>query len=91
MATDMSGVITSLQDQTKVLAKIQQSLSGGAPVPLPNYTVAALPTTAATGALAYAVNGRKPGEGSGAGTGIVVWYNVTGAWFAVTSGAQVTS
>jgi len=68
MATDMSGVITSLQDLTKVLAAMVQVLKGGAPVRLPAYTVAALPTTAELGSLAYAANGRKPGEGSGAGT-----------------------
>jgi hypothetical protein len=91
MATDMSGIIASLQDQTKVLAALVQAIKGSGPVPLPSYAVAALPITSGIGSLSYAVNGRKPGESSGAGTGVVVCYNVTGAWFSVSSGAQVTS
>ena len=53
--------------------------------------VSALPTTGnAIGDFAYALNGRKPGEGAGAGTGVPVWWNGA-AWFAVTSGAAVTA
>jgi hypothetical protein len=50
-----------------------------------------LPTTGASdGDWAYAVDGRKPGEGAGAGTGVPVWWT-KGAWYAVTSGAAVTT
>ena len=53
--------------------------------------VAQLPTTGnAPGDWAYAVDGRKPGEAAGQGTGVPVFWSVT-AWFAVTSGAQVTA
>ena len=53
--------------------------------------VSQLPTTGnAPGDWAYAVDGRKPGETNGAGTGVPVFWSVT-AWFAVTSGDQVTN
>ena len=42
------------------------------------YTVAALPAGAA-GKVAYASNGRKVGEGAGAGTGVLVYHDGT-AW-----------
>jgi hypothetical protein len=52
--------------------------------------VATLPTAANAGDWAFATNGRKPGESSGAGTGApVVWTN--GAWVSVFSGAAVTA
>jgi hypothetical protein len=52
--------------------------------------VAMLPTSAAEGDWAYALNGRKIGEGSGSGTGLPVWWS-NGAWYAVDSGAAVTA
>ena len=54
-------------------------------------TVAQLPSSGLTeGDFAYAKNGRKPGEGAGAGTGVPVFWS-NGAWIAVTSGATVTA
>jgi len=53
--------------------------------------VAALPTTGnAQGDFAYAVNGRKAGEGSGSGTGLPVWWSGT-SWFAIDSGLVVAA
>lgn len=46
----------------------------GPPV-LPSYTVANLPNGPGTGAKAFATNGRKPNESSGAGTGVEVFYD----------------
>jgi hypothetical protein len=60
----------------------------GAPVILPSYVVAALPAASA-GALAYAVNGRKPGEAAGAGTGVLVWASQTAQWLSVLGGTVV--
>jgi parallel beta-helix repeat protein len=55
------------------------------------YTVAALPTSAIGAAqLAYASNGRKNGEGSGAGTGVLVFRDGS-AWRACDTGATVAS
>ncbi len=53
--------------------------------------VSQLPSTGnAPGDWAYAIDGRKPGEASGLGTGVPVFWSVA-AWFAVTSGVQVTA
>jgi hypothetical protein len=57
---------------------------------LGNFIVAALPTTPITGQLAYATNGRKVGEGAGAGTGVPVYYS-NGAWRVYSTDAAVTS
>lgn len=48
---------------------------------LPNSTVAALPTPSATmkGRLRFVTNGRKVGEGAGAGTGTLAYDDGT-AW-----------
>lgn len=54
-------------------------------------TVALLPTaTRADGDWAYAKDGRLPGQGAGAGTGVPCFYS-RGVWIAVTSGAAVTA
>jgi hypothetical protein len=54
------------------------------------YTVATLPTPGTAGRLAYASNGRKPGEGAGAGTGVPVT-DTNGAWYSDYSGTAVTA
>lgn len=41
----------------------------------PQYTVAGLPTDAIESQKAYATNGRKVGEGAGAGTGVPVYFS----------------
>ena len=54
-------------------------------------TVAQLPMTGnTTGDWAYAVDGRKPGESDGNGTGTPVFWSVS-AWFSATSGYQVSA
>ena len=53
--------------------------------------VASLPTSGLSdGDWAYAVDGRKAGEGAGAGSGVPVWFS-GGRWFAVDSGAVVAT
>ena len=71
----------------------QQLVKGVAVNPVPRvFTVAGLPTTGANGEWAFAGNGRKPGEGGGAGTGVPVFFNsATGTWFSYCSGAVVTA
>ena len=56
---------------------------------LASYTVAALPAGTA-GDTAYASNGRKNGEGAGAGTGVLVFKDGT-AWRACDTGATVAA
>lgn len=43
------------------------------------FTVSTLPATTAIGAIAFASDGRKSGEGTGTGTGCPVWWNGS-AW-----------
>lgn len=65
---------------------IAPRLSG--PLILASYAVAALPPGQPAGAKAFAANGRKPGEGVGAGTGVEVFFD--GArWISVCGGSQV--
>ena len=53
--------------------------------------VAELPASGNTeGDWAYALDGRKPGESGGAGTGVPCFWS-NGAWVAATSGATVTA
>ncbi len=69
------------------------SLQGSvSPHKLPRYTVAALPAgaDAIEGMVAYATNGRKTGEGGGAGTGVPVYYGGA-AWLTYPADAAVTS
>lgn len=74
------------------VAAIETTLAAMTSAPiLPSYTVAGLPAGAAIGQQAYATNGRKPGEGGGAGSGTPVWFDVSSVWFAVWSGLAVTS
>jgi hypothetical protein len=56
---------------------------------LGTFTVAGLPAGAA-GNTAYASNGRKNGEGSGVGTGVMVFKDAT-AWRAADTGATVAA
>jgi hypothetical protein len=56
---------------------------------LGTFTVAGLPT-GAVGNTAYASNGRKNGEGSGSGTGVMVFKDAS-AWRAADTGATVAA
>lgn len=67
---------------------------------IPAYTVANLPTLANGGlgngttyvTLAFASNGRKSGEGVGAGTGQLVYYNApTNQWLRVRDDSVITA
>jgi len=61
----------------------------GPPV-LPSYTVSNLPGAPGAGAKAFTLNGRKPGEAAGAGTGVEVFFDGS-HWISVCSGSTVTS
>lgn len=88
------GIFQTWQTIGQTLSSILTLLKTGIAVQpvAPSYTVVALPATAQTGAYAWATNGRKPGEGAGAGTGVPVFWNPsTSQWFSSLSGAQVTA
>ena len=57
---------------------------------LGTFTVANLPNNPGAGQQAYASNGRKVGEGAGAGTGVPVYYS-NGTWRVFSTDAAVTS
>lgn len=57
---------------------------------IPQSTVAALPAVHVVGDIYFATNGRKNGEGGGAGTGVLVFSDGTN-WIAVDSGATVAA
>lgn len=89
-APNFAQLVLALQEIGRASYLTQQTLSGlvaalGTPA---RYTVAGLPavTTANTGQVAYATNGRNSGEGSGSGTGCLVTCNNAGIWAAVWSG-----
>lgn len=67
-----------------VVAQGGATLVGGT-LQLPQYPVASLPVSS-PGALAYASNGRKPGEPAGSGTGVVVWSSSGNQWLSIVSG-----
>lgn len=52
-----------------------------------SFTVAALPASPTTGSIVYASNGRKAGEGAGAGTGVPVYFQ--GVWRTFYDNSQV--
>lgn len=56
-----------------------------------SFTVALLPASASVGTLAYATDGRKAGEGAGAGTGVLVFFDGADKWIAVDTGAEVAA
>ncbi len=55
------------------------ALDVGGPIAVKSYAVASLPTAGTAGRTAFASNGRKVGEGGGAGTGTLVYDDGT-AW-----------
>ena len=57
---------------------------------LPTYTVAGLPAASVAGRIAFATDGRKNGEGSSSGTGVMVFADGT-AWRACDTGATVAA
>ncbi len=62
------------------------------PLQLGNYTVADLPTSSVSeGCSAYATDGLKPGESSGSGTGVPVFYSANGSWYSMCAGTVVSS
>ncbi len=60
------------------------------PMVLANYTVASLPGGVSAGAKAFASNGLKPGEASGRGTGVEVFFDGQ-HWISSCSGAVVSA
>jgi len=93
-ATDNAVLRTDGTDTKKaqgsgVTINDSDQVAGVATMTLDSYTVGTLPTGAA-GMIAYASDGRKNGEGGGAGTGVVVFHDGT-AWRACDTGATAAA
>jgi hypothetical protein len=73
------------QEVDQILSSIKNMVASSG-----TYTVANLPTNPAptAGTFAYASNGRKVGELSGAGTGVPVYYS-NGVWRVFSTDAAV--
>lgn len=85
------GAVVFYDGKTTETARIDKTrLTLGVLANLKSYTFAALPV-ATNGDLAYCSNGRKAGEGGGAGTGVPVYYSTTGGWCSFRTDATVTA
>ena len=92
----MDSIIRTLMQRISVLERDTRritSFSQNANIALgvQTFTVAGLPTITQTGGtqIAFASNGRNPGEGVGAGTGVLVWNDGTSGWRTVYDGTAV--
>lgn len=93
-ASNNQSLVNEQQTRNRLLMSLVNLFTKGTLVQpqAPVYTVAALPATAATGSYAFASNGRKGGEGVGAGTGLMVYWNPsTSSWFTYSGNVLVTS
>lgn len=75
----------------KLFASASLSISIDGLLKVKSFAVASLPASASVGTLAYATNGRKAGEGAGAGTGVLVFFDGADKWIAVDTGAEVAA
>jgi hypothetical protein len=85
------GRLDTLERDTRRLTSFTQNANIALGVQ--TFTVATLPTITSTGGtqIAFASNGRNPGEGAGAGTGVLVWNNGTSGWRTVYDGTAVVA
>jgi hypothetical protein len=91
---NLQQLIPTLQDGNVVLGRILSALTAGVAIQnrAPVLTVATLPVSGAAGQFIWASNGRKGGEGAGAGTGLFVYWNpATSSWFTMSGNILVTS
>ena len=91
--------LAALQTQVNRTGRVERAEIADS---IPAYTLATAPLAADGGlgdgtaggyiTLAWISNGRKNGEGAGAGTGILAYYNSsTNSWFGVRSEVAVTT
>lgn len=95
---DLKGQLNQVQTQVDRTKRVERAEMADS---LPAYNLADAPLAADGGlgdgtnggyiTLAWISNGRKSGEGVGAGTGILAYYNAsTDSWFGVRSEVAVT-
>lgn len=78
--------VTNDLEKTQVDAVV--AASSGDKCSADSYKVAGLPAARPDGSTAFAVDGRKPGEGPEAGTGVPVYHNA-GQWLRASDDAVV--
>ena len=88
---DRSSGAVSLPNTEMLLRTAAPAVAVDLPLQPAQYNVAALPTASAAlkGAIAFALNGRKSGEGAGSGSGVMVY--CTGAAWNTFADAAVTA
>ena len=86
MIAQILQTLSDLQNQIEELTRktVRSEYTGG----VQRRTVADLPATASVGSLMFATDGRKTGEGAGAGTGVLCYYDGI-AWRRVDDGTTV--
>ncbi len=83
----LEDVIEVLRERIQVLERNQRAELAGA---VETNTVVLLPAAGQAGRVRFATNGRKTGEGVGAGTGVLVYDDGT-AWRRVDDGTTVAT
>ncbi len=91
LAFSTDGSASIKYDATKTALRVAGQVQLAAPIVLPSYPVAALPTSPLAGSKAYASDGRKSGEAVGTGTGVEVFADNSGRWISVLSGAPIAA
>jgi len=90
MPSDIYDVVRHLSDRIRALEDMQRVELSGRTIATRTATVAGLPAAGTAGRLYFATNGRKTGEGAGAGTGVLV-YDDGVAWRRVDDGTTVAA
>ena len=91
---NLQQLILEFQTSNRLMMNLINVLTGGIAIQnkAPVLTVATLPVAGAAGQFYWASNGRKAGEGGGAGTGLMVYWNPsTSSWFTFSGNIAVTS
>lgn len=84
---DVERMMQGISPRLRALETNERSeVTGGAE----SFTVAGLPAAGQTGRMRFATDGRKTGEGAGAGTGVLV-YDDGVAWRRVDDGTTVVA
>ncbi len=84
---DVERMVQGIPPRLRALEANERSeVTGG----VESFTVAALPAAGEGGRMRFATDGRKTGEGAGAGTGVLVYDDGT-AWRRVDDGTTVVA
>ncbi len=91
LAFSTDGTVSIKYDVVKSALSVAGQVQLTSPIVFPSFRVSSLPAVPLPGSKAYASDGRKPGEASGAGTGVEVFSDSSQRWISVLSGTPVTA